>query len=307
MSEYWKSTPKYWCKHCKTFVKDTKLEKNNHEATPKHQGNLQRFLRQLHQGHEREDREKQRARDEVDRLNGISSASKTAKIGMKSSAIPQSSPTNRQATPAERTKQLQQLAEMGIAVPDDFRKEMAMAGDWHTTAERVMYDTSRKGVEIKKEDDGKESKEPMLNVGVQKRKYEGQEDEEQAVEKVVRRGWGSTTRPYPGAAGEEHDLDALLQNAIQIKRTDGAFASVTSAETNAAPAPADGPYIKPEHALISSAIPYIKREDSAAMSGIADLMPTNIVGEAPGVMHEVDSAETGIVFKKRKSKAMRKT
>ena len=27
--------PKYWCKHCKTYVRDTKLEKANHEATPK--------------------------------------------------------------------------------------------------------------------------------------------------------------------------------------------------------------------------------------------------------------------------------
>ena len=51
MSEYWKSTPKYWCKHCGIYVRDTKLERTNHEATGKHQGALKRFLRDLHRGH----------------------------------------------------------------------------------------------------------------------------------------------------------------------------------------------------------------------------------------------------------------
>ncbi len=87
MSEYWKSTvstslfhvkfvlilrqPKYWCKHCKTYVRDTKLERTNHDATPKHQGNLKRFLKDLHRGHEKDEKDKERAKAEVARLNGL--------------------------------------------------------------------------------------------------------------------------------------------------------------------------------------------------------------------------------------------
>src|SRR5256885_11873454 len=90
MSEYWKSTvrrnpatpldlltefnngqPKYWCKHCSTYVKDTKFERAQHEATGKHQGNLRRFLKSIQDGHERGEREKQRARAEVERLNKV--------------------------------------------------------------------------------------------------------------------------------------------------------------------------------------------------------------------------------------------
>ena len=57
MSEYWKSTPKYWCKHCSVYVRDTKLERTNHEATGRHQGAIKRSLRDLHRNAEQQERE----------------------------------------------------------------------------------------------------------------------------------------------------------------------------------------------------------------------------------------------------------
>ncbi|PCD42081.1 hypothetical protein AU210_004616 [Fusarium oxysporum f. sp. radicis-cucumerinum] len=127
MSEYWKSTPKYWCKHCETYVRDTKLERQNHESTAKHQGALKRFLRDLHRNHEREEREKDRAKREVERLNGVVGASSAA-------AGPSSRPAPRaqQSAPTEASlkKQREQLAAMGVAMPSDFRPEMAMPGEW---------------------------------------------------------------------------------------------------------------------------------------------------------------------------------
>lgn len=129
MSEYWKSAPKYWCKHCKTYVRDTKLERQNHESTGKHQGAIKRFLRDLHRGHEREDREKQRAKDEVARLNSVTSGGGSAAgTGVESGSAVGGAPWRRTTTtantassnagmaPAERAKQVKQLAEMGVLV-----------------------------------------------------------------------------------------------------------------------------------------------------------------------------------------------
>ncbi|KAJ4301833.1 hypothetical protein N0V90_003929 [Kalmusia sp. IMI 367209] len=70
MAEYWKSTPKYWCKFCRDYIKDTKFERQQHEATGRHQSNIQRSLKGLHREQAATERQKQRAKDEVARLNG---------------------------------------------------------------------------------------------------------------------------------------------------------------------------------------------------------------------------------------------
>ena len=290
--------PKYWCKHCKTFVRDTKLEKTNHEATPKHQGNLKRFLRDLHKGHEREEREKQRAKDEVDRLNGVVSGSGSkAPPWERKSAIPATS-ASRQATPADRKKQLAQLAELGVAVPEDFRKEMAMVGDWQTTSERLIYDT------VKKEEDGGDVKPKGLNIGVRKRKFEGQEEEEEAGERVVRRGWGSTVRAYPGQDYDK-DLDALLMTTKVLKQEEG------DTEGKAATSPFSGAGAVISHpaeketSLIAADGRHIKHEESLANVVLSETMPEKHVVETPTIKQEDDAAATGVVFKKCKAKPIR--
>ncbi|CAD6584613.1 MAG: WW domain binding protein 4 [Alectoria sarmentosa] len=306
MSEYWKSTPKYWCKHCKTFVRDTKLEKTNHEATPKHQGNLKRFLRDLHKGHERDERDKQRAKDEVDRLNGVISGSGSSSGGPpweKKSAIPPLSTSGKQqATPADRKRQLAQLAEMGVAVPEDFRREMAMAGDWQTTSERVIYDNDF----LKKEEDSEDVKFGGLNVGVRKRKFEGQEEEEEAGETVIRKGWGSTLRTYPGAGGDENDLDSLLKSTKRIIREgEGlqALGSVRSSRPEQADSQATTRGSQP-----ALDVPAIKREESAGSGGVLDTIPDQAAAiEAPAVSlkQEENPPACGVIFKKRKAKQIR--
>ena len=293
MSEYWKSTPKYWCKHCKTFVKDTKFEKTNHEATPKHQGNLKRFLRDLHKGHEREEREKQRAKVEVDRLNGVVAGSGTKTVGNpweRKPAIPQLG-TLRQATPADRKKQLAQLAELGVAVPEDFRKEMAMAGDWQVTSQTPIYDT------VKKEEDQEDVKPGSISVGVRKRKYDGQEEEEQPGERMFRKGWGSTMKTYPGKNGDgEDDLETLLNATRATKKPEPGTMSPSRPQSNMGSVPTDaGP---PD-------MPALKREDSLN-TGLLDTSQhqKNNVG-TPSVKQEDAEAEPGVIFKKRKSKPIR--
>ena len=332
MSEYWKSTvgdtiylpltqphvlrlsqPKYWCKHCKTFVRDSKLERTNHEATPKHQGNINRFIRDLHRGHEKEEREKLKAKNEVERLNGVVSGAPTSALGggeapwKRTSAIPLSSPGARQATPAERKAQLAQLAAMGVAVPEDFRREMAMAGDWQTVSETPVYEEV-----IKKEEDTKDAKSSVLkdgpsqlNIGIRKRKYEGQEEEEEAGERVMRKGWGSTTKAYPGS-NSDMDLDALLNN-IRPSTSIGGNSSDNSAEScqSILESSRSGMPTKPKSEnLTAPSVPTIKKEDStpdepeAGLDPVPDSLQTT-------VKHEDDAAAGGIVFKKRKAKPIR--
>jgi len=58
--------------------------------------------------------------------------------------------------------------------------------------------------------------EPSLSIGVKKRKFEGQEEEEEAGEVVARRGWGASTKRYPGQ--DTTDLDDLLAGPILLKK-----------------------------------------------------------------------------------------
>lgn len=107
------------------------------------------------------------------------------------------------ASAADRKKQIQQLVDMGIAVPDEYRADMALAGDWKVVSQRKVAEPVI---------------DESLNKGVRKRKFEGLEEEEEARETVVRRGWGSTTKRYPGEA--TNDLNALF-SINPLKKEEG--------------------------------------------------------------------------------------
>lgn len=310
MSEYWKSTPKYWCKHCKTFVRDTKLERTNHEATPKHQGNIKRFLRDLHRGHEREERDQQRAKDEVSRLNGVVSGNPSTSSGsnvppwQRKAAIPPLSSGPRQATPAERKQQLSQLAAMGVAVPEDFRREMAMVGDWQTLSERPLYEKA------KEEEDSKDTKPPntgidrqKLNIGVRKRKYEGQDEEAEAGARVVRKGWGSTTRTC-GGSSDDVDLDALLNGTAHKEEPPAEKGMTTSepgkqlADSRRLDHPTNG-----EVAVDTRPIKTEKSDPNLTF----DPAISNANGFQAIPIKQDDEPALGVVFKKRKPKQARQT
>ncbi|KAI1164010.1 hypothetical protein F5B18DRAFT_291564 [Nemania serpens] len=208
MSEYWKSTPKYWCKHCSTYVRDTKLERNNHDATAKHQSALKRFLRDLHRGHENELREKDRAKREVDRLNGI-----TTKPSFSSSAS-SSAAAAAGATVGQRQRQWEQLAEMGVDVPTELRRDMALAGDWTVTSSRIIDDAPKPdGNDV----DSKPARTDAVATGVRKRpQQEGEEDqheEEEGVRGLFKkpRRWGRDTR---NAVEDNAELSALLSTPL---------------------------------------------------------------------------------------------
>lgn len=271
MSEYWKSTPKYWCKFCSTYVRDTPLEKRNHEATGKHQGSVQRSLRTIHKDHDIAEREKAKAKAEVDRLNGVVTGQPTSakdtgrRIGESERTVVKET---QKATAEDRKRQMQQLAQMGIGVPEDFRKDMAMAGEWSTVSTRVV------------QSDGDVKPDPAsLSIGVRKRKMEGDVEDEEALSTVTKRkGWGEDVRVYPGGATEstgETDIEALL---------------------NAGPAPT------PEVEREPTDVPHLKKEESAEQ--VLPIPSTAISGpltDAP-VKAEGEPSIAPIFFKKRKTK-----
>ncbi|KAI9829137.1 MAG: hypothetical protein M1832_000160 [Thelocarpon impressellum] len=298
MSEYWKSTPKYWCKHCKTYVRDTKIEKQNHEATPKHQGNLKRFLRDLHRGHEREERDQERAKQEVDRLNGVVTGKTTSSPGPSAASkkYPQQSrpapPPQRQATAEERKRQIAQLAEMGVSVPDEFRGEMAMSGEWQTISETPMWSA--------KEENDHDEKPGARSVGVRKRKPPVEEatEEENDAQGAARSTWGSTIRTYPGSRRDgDGDLDALLsRDKGHAKSSTAADEAVTNLDRDDASSASNNDVSNKSQA------PQLKKEESDDAMGIP-IPPTE-----SQLKNEDDQAapQEKIVFKKRKTnKAIR--
>ena len=292
--------PKYWCKHCKTFVRDTKLEKTNHEATGKHQGNIKRFLRDLHRGHEKEEREHDRAKSEVERLNGIvagTSSNQSSGPPWNRQSVISQPPSGREATQAERKAQLAKLAEMGVAVPEDYRREVAMAGDWQIMSEKPV-DSRAKGEDF--EDFKNFAPDTSLNIGVRKRKFDGQEEEEEAGETVVRKGWGSKIRHYPPSiGGNDDDLDALLNKSIKQVAAHTASSGENSAtETRVGVIEAAKDSASGESPADT---PTIKKEESDTGSN-----ETTVIQDAPAPTHikkEDTNAEPTIMFKKRKAKA----
>ncbi|KAI5299528.1 hypothetical protein KEM56_003171 [Ascosphaera pollenicola] len=210
MAEFWKSAERYWCKHCKVYVRDNAFERSQHEATGKHQGALKRFLRDIHRRQEQGEREDDRAKNEIERLKGLVSGSGGDTV-KKHTAAAAAAPAPVTVTPAsaatlaERKSQMVQLAEMGVAIPDEFRKEMAMVGDWTVVSGTVEDEEAKRNA----------AEAARLNVGVRKRKVpEGEEEEEV----VVKKGWGSKFKRLPGDE-DEQDLDSLLAMTSSLAKT----------------------------------------------------------------------------------------
>ena len=191
------------------------------------------------------------------------------------------------ASVAERKKQLAQLAEMGIAVPDEFRGEMAMAGDWKVISQRPVEETTP---------------EDPLSVGVRKRKYEGQGEEEEAGEVLARRGWGSTSKRYPGTNGTDtSNLDALLSGVKSVKKEDLALNAKEEVEEKAMVTASEQSLNVNTSGIGASEgtnpLP-IKKEES---TGPSELVPRS----QPDIPTAEASLGAGVVFKKRKAKSAR--
>ncbi|TQV96680.1 hypothetical protein V2A60_002935 [Cordyceps javanica] len=293
MSEYWKSTPRYWCKYCAVYVRDTKLERANHESTAKHQGAIKRSLRDLHRSHDRDERDKERAKREIDRLNGVVSGSRNSPSSPGFPGPSSSSTASSHKPPAPPVasseaslkKQREQLAELGVSVPSSFRPEMAMPGEWTVTSTRVI-ETKKTG-----EGEGEDNKIEARASGVRKRnENEDEKEEEAAVRGLFKkpRRWGRDSKAMPD--DQEAELDALLSGPL-VKKQPTEQDGVKSEGAGEAEA-----VVKAEDKTDVKLEPPVKEELDTATSGITDTAATS---------EDAGPAEGAVVFKKRKSKGLR--
>lgn len=262
-------------------------------------------MRELHKGKEREDREKQRAQNEIARLNGVVGG-KSADDASASKPTPSSSgkAPAKQASTEDRKRQMQQLVDMGIAVPDEFRKEVALAGEW----ERVSVKPVVTAETMRVKSEGGEANIDSLAFGIRKRKFEDQIEEEAIHAVAKRQAWGSKFKAYPGKGGTgDADLDALLGGLVTKQEV--------TADTDIEVKPEVAwsgvePAIVPEYQQVSEgkgeeAQPNADISDKAA---VPETLETGIKPEEEVKLSAIPELPGGsIVFKKRKPKVAKKT
>jgi hypothetical protein len=108
---------------------------------------------------------------------------------------------------------------MGVALPDQARGDLAIAGDWKTVSEQVIGEVNEDG----------EFKASALNKGVRKRQLDEEEEEREAAGEMItkRKGWGHTYKSFPGNMGGGDDVESLLAkkkpqlDTANVKEEDG--------------------------------------------------------------------------------------
>jgi len=280
MSEYWKSTPSYWCKFCSTYVRDSGIERKNHEASAKHQHAIQRNLRELQKSKSIEEQAKQRAKDEVARLNGLVSGKpgqgpgpKATITGLNDLGRAGAPPRTTLSASAQRKVHAEQLLALGIELPEEIKREVQGIGSWQTVSERVVGEDKQPGslAGIQQEEDSKASVRGTASGSVSKRKVDvDEQDDNGEATGPTRKVWGKSFKSYADTSTNDsaEDLDTLL-NGVMKKKSDTGMCQ-------------------------------IKREPSTEES-CADHIPA--VGDATGpVKEEVCEDAPAVVFKKRKIK-----
>ncbi|EGX53644.1 hypothetical protein AOL_s00006g102 [Orbilia oligospora ATCC 24927] len=198
MSEYWVSTKRYWCDRCKMFVKDTPLSRKDHEASPKHQHALQRFLRELHRNKEKEAVAAENTKREAERLNNLENPDYVPKpLARRAADLIEKKPTKTNSFRSEeqKKKHLDELAALGVAMPESYRKEHAMVGEWETV--RVI---ERPATPEDPEDE--ESKRA-------KRRKIGDVDEDEDEEEADTKNFRMRTLEYPGDAVASENIGEI--------------------------------------------------------------------------------------------------
>ena len=168
--------------------------------------NVQKLLRNVHKTHERQETEKRQVRNEVSRLTKIvstgSSKSEIARSGSQATVPIQQLSLDR--TVEERKKQIAKLVEMGVTVPEEFRADMALAGDWLEVSEK-------QSTQVKK---------PKLNPNTLpntlKRKQEDEEISGQSPQcRDTEKNWGSAIKRFPLSDHYEDNPETLMSSKLE--------------------------------------------------------------------------------------------
>lgn len=193
---------------------------------------------------------------------------------------------------------------MGISIPDEFRPDLAMVGEWQVTSEHVIETDEEKRTEA-------------IALGVRKREVEDAEETTQ----LTKKRWGPAYRNDPFDE-DNGDLDVLLSNATskgkeasrgsavkeEVKVEFNVSGTVNSGQAVPTQAAGTTGYVTIKHA--DRAMPpqaagtvefaAIKQESHEEHDMPRDIPPIEAIGKQEG-----DLGSTGIVFKKRKAKNIR--
>ena len=71
-SEYWVSHKKYWCKYCEIFIADDAPSRTQHENGLRHQGNKERFIRNLYKTGQKRKQDQDEETREMARIDQVS-------------------------------------------------------------------------------------------------------------------------------------------------------------------------------------------------------------------------------------------
>ncbi|ORY30607.1 hypothetical protein BCR39DRAFT_529151 [Naematelia encephala] len=128
MTEYWVSKKQYWCKYCNIFIRDDAPSRRQHETGLKHQGNKERFIRDLYKGGNQAKREREAEAIEMARIEAsaarahakdvhLPSARPSLLTRLHSSATSSSKPRER-SKPEDRFANYSTAAQLGFEDQD---------------------------------------------------------------------------------------------------------------------------------------------------------------------------------------------
>lgn len=136
-------------------------------------------------------------------MPGASGAGPSVAAGVGDKATFARKEPQKKATVEDRKRQWEQLAAMGVALPEEARQDMGMAGDWKVVTKKLVGEVNEQG----------QFEEKQLNKGVHKRKIDETEEDRIAAEGVItkKKGWGHTYKAFPGSkGGDDDDLENLF-------------------------------------------------------------------------------------------------
>lgn len=185
---------------------------------------------------------------------------------------------------------------MGIQVPDDYRAELAMVGDWKVVSQPKPEQDLASG--------------DSLSVGVRKRKLNEEphdpDDLDAAELPSEKRIWGKSLRHYPGQTSANDDLDDLLSgNTLKREKSEPAMKqepgialddAIESSDTRSIHQrlEASGELAQPSDEPVP--VPLVKTEQNPPFG---EYNPESQVAVSAPAKDEAPAP----VFKKRKSKA----
>ncbi|WWD18726.1 hypothetical protein CI109_103180 [Kwoniella shandongensis] len=154
MTEYWVSKKQYWCKYCDIFIRDDAPSRKQHETGLKHQGNKERFIRDLYKGGEKAKRDRATAAAEMaaieasaaaayahDTLSGAPSTSKLSLLQTLNAASASKRPV-RDSKPKDQFANYSTAEQLGLIDPETEKSSYEIeqelggrageAGKWET-------------------------------------------------------------------------------------------------------------------------------------------------------------------------------